>query len=178
MPRIEVLPPDELPHPLPVLVAPPSEPLNFTPTGQIADSATAKLLGARGGHAKANKKRLLQGLGLADLNDQDAFLPYWRAVNDWVEAQLAVTAGMCGGSIGPGPASIIGTAGVQLAASRYFSDIGMKTGNPKMFAEASKLGDASRQNLLAAYELGRREGEVRKDVNPYDAFKDALEDKS
>jgi hypothetical protein len=170
VPRIEVLPPDELPEPLPVSAVP----LARHPDGKIADSATAKTLGARGGFAKSAKTRLLTGLGLAELTDEDAFKPYWLAVEDWVRSHLAALARTCGGMVGPGPASIVGTAGVQLAASRFFSDQGTKSGNPKLFETASKLGDSSRQNLLAAYELARREGEALTakvgPANPLDAW--------
>jgi hypothetical protein len=167
VPRIEVLPPDELPAPMAGVVVP----LARRPNGTIADSAAAKALGARGGAAKASKRALLTGLGLANLGDEDAFKPYWVAVDDWVKNHLEVLAGMTGGAVGPGPASIIGTAGVQLAASRFFSDQGTKSGSPKLFETASKLGDASRQNLLAAYELARREGEARKNnIDPHAAL--------
>lgn len=164
VPRIEVLPADELPEPLSGTAVP----LARRQDGTIADSATAKALGARGGHAKASKRALLTGLGLANLDDEDAFRPYWLAVEDWVRAHLAALASVVGGSVGPGPASIVGTAGVQLAASRFFSDQGAKTGNAKLFETASKLGDSSRQNLLAAYELARREGEAapKKNLDP------------
>jgi hypothetical protein len=161
VPRIEVLPADELPAPLPGKAAP----LARRTDGTIADSVTAKALGAAGGRAKHSKAKLLSGLGLADLGETEEFRPYWLAVEDWVRAHLAVLAGMCGGSVGPGPASIVGTAGVQLASSRFFSDRGTKSRDRKDFETASKLGDASRQNLLAAYELARREAEAYRENN-------------
>ena len=169
--RIEVMPASELPAPLPDK----SAPLARRADGTIANSETARALGARGGFKKATKAKLLTGLGLAELTEEDAFRPYWIAVDDWVRAHLAVLAGMCGGMVGPGPASIVGTAGVQLAASRFFSDMGAKQGNARIFETASKLGNDSRQNLLAAYELARREGEVRKDnIDPHEALLGAL----
>lgn len=158
MPRIEVLPPDELPEPLPNQAAP----LARTETGQIADSATAKALGARGGQAKAARIKLLSGLGLQTLAENSNFKPYERAGQDFIKAHLLNLAGCVGGSVGPGPASIVCTAGMQLAASRFVFDLAAAAGDPGLFHRASTLGNDSRQNLLAAYELARREGESRK----------------
>lgn len=170
VPRIEVLPPDELPDPLPAV----ADPLARRDDGTIADSLTARALGARGGLAKASKRQLLQGLGLAELAEADPFKRYWNYGEDFVKAHLIELARVCGGFVGPGPGSIVGTAGVQLAASRFYSDQGAKTGNPKMHEIASKLGDSSRQNLMAAYELARREGESRKDTTR-SAFENLLD---
>jgi len=73
--------------------------------------------------------------------------------------ELAATVG--GGRIGPGPASVISTAALQMAASRWLSDRGAETGDAKLLLEAAKLGDSSRQNLLAAHELAAREASSR-----------------
>jgi hypothetical protein len=74
-------------------------------------------------------------------------------------ANLAATVG--GGSIGPGPASIVSTAAIQLGASRYLSDLGARLGDAKLLLDGSRLADASRQNLLAAHELVAKEAKSR-----------------
>lgn len=159
VPRIEVLPPDELPEPKPDL----SPPLARNEDGTVADSNTAKALGRRGGLAKAGKIRLLQSLGLVELAEDAKFKPYQKAAEGFIKLHLSATAPCVGGNVGPGPASIVCTAGWQLAASRYLFDRAAQTGDPKLFHRASMLGNDSRQNLLAAYELARREGDTRKD---------------
>jgi hypothetical protein len=74
-------------------------------------------------------------------------------------AQLAATVG--GGEVGPGPASIVSSAALQLAASRWLADRGAESGAAGLLLSASRLADASRQNLLAAHELAAREAQAR-----------------
>lgn len=157
VPRVEVLPADELPAPVPGTPAP----VRRRSNGTIADSATAKLLGARGGAAKTARARLVSALGLADLAEDAAFAPYRVAGDDFVRSHLAALAAVAGGEVGPGPSSIIASAGVQLAASRFVSDRAAKEGDPKLFVVASSLANDSRQNVLAAYELATREAKAR-----------------
>jgi hypothetical protein len=59
----------------------------------------------------------------------------------------------------------VASAALQLAWSRYFSDQAALTGDPDLALTASRLADASRQNLLAAHELCAREADARKRVN-------------
>ena len=66
-----------------------------------------------------------------------------------------------GGEVGPGPASVVSTAALQMAASRWLADEGARTGSAKMLLDASRLADSSRQNLLAAHELAAREAAAR-----------------
>lgn len=161
-PRIEVLPADELPAPVPGEAVP----LVRRPNGQIADAATAKALGARGGAAKSTRARLLSASGLTELAEDAAFAPYRAAGDAFVREHLTTLATQSGGEVGPGPSSIVASAGVQLAASRYLSDKAAITGDAKLFAQASSLANDSRQNLLAAYELAIREAKARNDARP------------
>jgi uncharacterized protein (UPF0261 family) len=90
-------------------------------------------------------------------------------------ATLAATVG--GGHVGPGPASIVSTAAIQLGAARYLSDLGAKNGDAKMLLDASRLADSSRQNLLAAHELAAKEALARKAMSfadPHKAVADAF----
>lgn len=155
-PRIEVQPPDEQAQPLVDLAAP----LNFRSDGTIGDKATAKALGEKSGAVRRARTALTTAMGLGELANDAAFIPYRDAGDHFIEQHIAVLAKTAGGSVGPGPSSIIASAAVQLSASRYFSDKAMRTGDANLFTLASSLANASRQNLLAAYELAVREGKA------------------
>lgn len=157
VPRVEVLPPDELPAPLPGLPAP----VERRPNGTIANSATAKALGARGGYARGGRARLVSALGLAELEADAAFAPYRAAGDAFVTAHLQELAEAAGGEVSRAASSIVASAGVQLAASRFLSDKASASGDPKLFHLASTLANDSRQNLLAAYELAVRAAKAR-----------------
>ena len=107
-------------------------------------------------------------MGLADLDPGAAFGPYQDAGDLFVREHLAALAKQAGGEVGPGPSSIVASAGVQLAASRFVSDLAARTGDPELFRRASQLANDSRQNLLASYELAVREGRARKDAADLD----------
>ncbi len=78
---------------------------------------------------------------------------------------LARTVG--GGVCGPAPASIIASAALQLAASRFAYEV---LGD---VALGSKLSNDSRQNLLAAHELCAREAQSRQAQKPNSAHEAA-----
>jgi hypothetical protein len=103
----------------------------------------------------------VSALGLTTLDDSAAFAPYRTGGDAFVAEHLSRLAEQAGGDVGPGPASIVASAAVQLSASRFFSDQGAATGDPALFSLASSLANASRQNLLAAYELAVREAGAR-----------------
>ena len=73
VPRIEVLPVDELPAPVSAATTPPDVTLTFRQGGKIADSETAREMGRRGGAAKARRVRLIDSLGLSKLVEATAF---------------------------------------------------------------------------------------------------------
>lgn len=157
VPRIEVLPVDELPAPVPGVPVPVSRRAD----GTVADSASAKALGARGTPAKLWRARLVSALGLSEVAAESEFASYRRAGDAFVKEHLASLAHQAGGEVGPGASSIVASAGLQLAASRYLSDKAAREGDPSLFAAASRLANDSRQNLLAAYELAVREAKAR-----------------
>jgi hypothetical protein len=164
---------------VPALVPEDAVPIARREDGKLATSEAAKELGRRGGEAKANKKRLLQGLGFAKLADDSAFKKYWDSVQGWLDAQLVEYAIVGGGRLSPGVASIVGSAGVALAASRYFSDLGATTLEGHYFITAVKLGESSKAHLVAAYELATREAKARSAVaesGALDVFADVLEE--
>lgn len=153
VPRIEVLPVDELPAGLAV-VKPYEQALPRPP--YAAGSAEAREAGRRGGKRKAGTTALASGIGLAKAFSDPTFAPYRRAAEHFAKLhvrRLADSVG--GGECGPAPSSIIWSAGLQLAASRWAFEA---AGDPAL---GSRLANDSRQNLLAAHELAAREGEAR-----------------
>jgi len=161
-PHVEVLPADELPTPVAAAEALPSVPLHFRQNGKIADSGTAKALGKRGGEAKARKVRLVDSLGLATIAEDSSFGPYRAAAEEFVRAHLASLAAQAGGDVGTGPSTMVASAGLQLAASRWAFDQAAIAGDPALMKLGSQLANDSRQNLLASYELAVREAESRR----------------
>jgi len=106
-------------------------------------------------------------MGLWQAPEGHPFAPYQRLAAEWRDdhlAQLAATVG--GGRVGPGPASVVSSAALQMGASRYLHDLGAEVGDPKMLLDASRLADASRANVLSAHELAAKEAEAR----PHDAM--------
>jgi hypothetical protein len=159
VPRIEVMPADEAlagvqgpPRPAP----PRDEGGRLLPGPETSEFARSGALAAR------ESRQLAKLLGLVDFEPDHPYAAYSRLAREWRDQhmrELAATVG--GGRIGPGPASIVSTAALQLAASRYLSDTGALAGDAKRLLEASRLADSSRQNLLAAHELAAREAAAR-----------------
>jgi hypothetical protein len=97
-----------------------------------------------------------------DTRGRPCLCDYHRLASEWRDAhltQLSATVG--GGQVGPGPASLVSSAAIQLGASRYLADLGAREGNAKILLAASQLADASRQNVLAAHELAAKEAKAR-----------------
>lgn len=158
-PRIEVLPPDELTRGIPAPACPAA---TRDGAGRFIASAGTTQLARKAGQAAGESKQLARLMGLVDLPEGHPFGPYARLAREWRDqhmATLAATVG--GGEVGPGPAAIVSSAALQLGASRWLSDRGALEGDAKLLVEASKLADASRQNLLAAHELVAREAKAR-----------------
>ncbi len=175
VPRVEVLPADELPQGTPG-PSQPAGPESHRPDGTFAPG---NALASRGGKARAGSTRLADCLGLGDATDE-AFAPYKRAAVSFRRAQCsALAASVGGGACGPGPGSLVATAALQLAWSRFLFDrFAMNpqaTGAVAQVLQASKLADASRQNLLAAHELCAREGKARPGNSPHAALMAAIE---
>ncbi len=157
-PRIEVLPVDELPIGVhaPALAEHTGERDDggrFAPGARTAQSA--------GGAASREQTRLARRLSLGDTFADPRFEPYAKAARAFRRAQVTRLArDVGGGTCGPAPASIVASASLQLAASRFaFEVLGDMT-------LGSTLADASRQNLLAAHELAAREAAARPPVPP------------
>ena len=157
-PRVEVLPADELPEGVPVQARPPSP----TDRGEGGRFAPGNALARQGGRALAGKSRLTSRLGLSSLPEGSAFAPYRRAAASFRRAQCAELARCIGGGVcGPGPSSIVASAALALAWSRYLADRAAETGDVETAMRAARLGETSRQHLLAAHELTAREAQAR-----------------
>ena len=159
VPRVEVLPANELPVGLqaPLQGEARSE---RTPDGRWAPGArTAQVAG---GAAKRGKSRLTARLGLLALPEDSTFAPYRRAASTFRRVQCTELARTVGGGVcGPGPSSVVASAALALAWSRYFSDKAAATGDPELAMRSARLGETSRQHLLAAHELCAREAASR-----------------
>lgn len=164
-PRIEVLPADELPIGMPDQ-RPPLAGVKRRQNGTVADPEAAKALGRRGGEVKARRVRLARSLGLPLDSTSEAFKPYRRAASAFREYHCRELARIAGGECGSGPSSMIASAALQLAASRFVFDQAAQTGDAALMKTASQLANDSRQNLLAAYELAQREAQARPKQSP------------
>jgi hypothetical protein len=167
-PRIEVLPPDELPAGLPA-DARSDSPSDRGAAGRFAEgNAVAR----RGGLAKRGKSRLTARLGLANLPDASAFAPYRRAAATFRRVQCAELARTVGGGVcGPGPSSVVASAALALAWSRYFSDQAAAAGDAEHAMRSARLGETSRQHLMAAHELAAKEAQARPRANTVEAMR-------
>lgn len=157
-PRVEVLPPDEAPRGLP------GEPLverteerdavgKFQPGAHTAQSA--------GGSATRGMTRLARRLSLGESFADPRFEPYAKAARAFRREQcrqLAMAVG--GGTCGVAPSSIVASAALQLAGSRFAFEV---LGDMVL---GSRLANDSRQNLLAAREICARDAEARRDAAP------------
>lgn len=158
-PRVEVLPADELPRGVQASTSPDTRSERRKDGTFRPGNVT---IAASGGAAKRQRVALATGLGLRGLVCAPGFAPYRRQASAYRRAQCSVLSRSVGGGFcGPGPSAIVSSAAWQLAASRYLFDQASQTGDAALFAQASKLADASRQNLLAAHELCAREAEAR-----------------
>lgn len=157
VPRIEVLPVDELPAGVPEQADDDSREA-ATERGPFAEGNRRSVLGGR---ARAGQTRLAHRLRLGDSFADPRFEPYARSAKAWRNAQLAeLSRTVGGGYVGPGPSSIVASASLQLAASRFAFEV---LGDMVL---GSRLANDSRQNALAAWELCSREAQARPNRGP------------
>lgn len=178
--RAETLPAEELPAGVPV----------ERPDPLHADGGPERgpdgrwLKGARrsqtaGGLSKRGKAALASRLGLGPSPEGDAFTPYRRAAATFRRVQCAELARTVGGGVcGPGPSSIVASAALALAWSRYLSDQAARKGDGDLAIKAIRMSESSRQALLTAHELCAREATARRaqrgPVDPLASWQAAL----
>lgn len=171
VPRVEVLPVDELPAGVPSSADDESR-AAAVESGPFRPGNKRSVLGGR---ATAGKTRLATRLGLGRLADDADFRPYKAAASSFRRAQCSRIAAEVGGGVcGPAPSSMVASAALQLAWSRYLSDRAAVEGDATLVTQASRLADASRQNLLAAHELAAREAAARPRETDFDRVRRAL----
>lgn len=158
--RVEHLPADELP--LGVQAAPQaSAGHERRANGTFAPGA--RTVQAAGGAATKGKARLAAKLGLTKLAADAGFAPYARSAVTFRRVQCSELARTVGGGVcGPAASSIVASAALLLAWSRYFSDQAAAGGDPDLVTRSARLADQSRQALLTAHELCAREAEARR----------------
>lgn len=157
--RVETAPADELPL---GVQAPPQASAGGERRADGTWAPGARTAQAAGGRATRGKSRLAARLGLASLPDDSAVRPYMASAARFRRVQCAELARTVGGGVcGPAPSSIVASAALALAWSRYFSDRAAETGDPELATRAVRLADSSRQMLLTAHELCAREAQVR-----------------
>jgi hypothetical protein len=158
VPRVEVLPASEVPAGVP------EDARTESPTdrGEAGRFAPGNSLARLGGHARRGKTRLADRLGLRAVGESSEFRSYKAAAVSFRRAQCSELARTVGGGVcGPAPSSLVASAALQLAWSRFLSDTAAIDGNADLALKASRLAEASRQSLLAAHELCAREAMSR-----------------
>jgi hypothetical protein len=148
-PRIEVLPPDELPAATPGL-----------PVRAGRDASGRFVRGNAEGQAKRVKPGVRGALGI------DKADPRYKAFARWGARYGAhrrrELAQAHGGSISAGVGAIVESAAQAMAASRFVQSLAAESGDAELFKQAAALASTARQHELAAWELAARESEVRR----------------
>jgi hypothetical protein len=148
-PRVEVLPPDEL------------------PTTNGDDTASNLAMRSRrgkpfepGNRAAAGRRPKLALLGVSvDATDPRYALALRRA-GRYRKRRCSELAAVHG-YVSAGAASLIASAALALCASRYLYEVAATTGDAETLKRASALANDARQNELAAWELASREAQAR-----------------
>ena len=159
-PRVEVLPPDELP---PATSAGADRPQRSA-DGRFVRGNTV----ARAGRLRPGEQGLL-GVDRS-LPEYRAFARWGRRYSSHRRRELALAHG---GEISAGVGAIVESAALAMAASRFLSSRGAQTGDASMLAQAARLSETARQHELAAWELASREAKTR--AKPGDAHSAMLE---
>lgn len=166
--RVETMPADELPL---GVQAPPQVSAGEERRANGTFAPGARTVQAAGGRATRGKSRLAARLGLSSLPDTSAVRPYMASAATFRRVQCAELARTVGGGVcGPAPSSMVASAALALAWSRYFSDAAAASSDPDIVQRAIRMADSSRQMLLTAFELCAREAESRARHAPPDIY--------
>lgn len=147
VPRVEVLPADELPPVTPAITVR----RDRGPDGRFLPGNTA-----------ARSQRVRPGpRGTGALKAAPDFEVYERWGKRYAAHRREELAQAHGGSISAGVGALVESASLALAASRYLAAQAAQTGDPDLFKRSSALANDARQNELAAWELASREAKAR-----------------
>jgi hypothetical protein len=140
------------------------------PNGQLAPGS--QTVQSKGGRAKKNRIALSADPAIKEALAAPEFRPMLRRGSEFRKGIMRHLAQTCGGGeCDPMTAAVVAIAADQLAASRFFMARAAKTLDPADFTTASRLGDASRQNLIASRELATKHGEARRRADPAAALR-------
>lgn len=145
-PRVEVLPPDELPSVAPAIAVRSDRGAN----GQFTAGNTA----SRSRRATPGK------LGGVDTSSPE-FRPFKHWARRYAGHRRDELAKVHGGDLSAGVGAIIESASLALASSRYCQAKGAETNDVDLLKRAADLSALARQHELAAWELAAREAAAR-----------------
>jgi hypothetical protein len=162
-PHIEVLPPDEQPEGIPATPIVPKEGDYDHKPGEPGRLAKGNSLAGHGGKAKKGYSKLAQRVCMDDKSVSPQFDKYRMLAESFRRTEckrLALVVG--GGECGPGPSLIVAMAARAAAWSAYFDDIAKAGGSDiELIMKATRLGETSRQHLMAAHELCAKEAKLK-----------------
>jgi hypothetical protein len=149
VPRVEVLPHDELPA------------VNANETAaHLAERRAKGRPFERGNRAAAGRRPKLALLGVSvDAADPRYALSLRRA-GRYRKRRCSEIAAVHG-YVSAGASSLIASASLALSASRYLYEVAAETGDADTLKRASALANDARQNELAAWELAAKEAAAR-----------------
>ncbi|HVY32570.1 MAG TPA: hypothetical protein VHB79_38800 [Polyangiaceae bacterium] len=147
-PRVEVLPPDELPAATPALTARPDR-----------DASGRFVKGNAAGIAKRVKPGVRGALGLDQSDPRYRVFARWGA--RYGAHRRRELARAHGGEISAGVGAIVESAAQAMAASRFVQSLAAAAGDAELFKQAAALASTARQHELAAWELAARESRAR-----------------
>jgi hypothetical protein len=157
------LPAAELPAGIPAderVPLPPSDAPERLPNGHFVKGARSAQ--SKGGKASAGLARIALTIG-ADADER--FKPYKAMAVAFRKKHMQELArDVGGGYCGTGPSTMVESAARQYAASQFLFDTAGT--DAKLLKLASQLGNDSRQNILAAFELCAKEATARRAVAP------------
>lgn len=148
VPRIELLPADELPSASPVFAVRPDR----GPDGRFI----------RGNTAQRAKVTRPGPRGYAHLPLAEDFRPFERWARRYARHRVAELAQMHGGYVSAGVSSMIESAADQLAGARYLAAKAKQTLDASLFRDASRLANDGRLSEHAAWEMAALEAEGRR----------------
>ena len=164
MPRVEVLPPDELPH-APADVAAPVLAAGRDASGRLRTSEAARALARlpRRGTVLPRKIACLPGFDVHN-----------RRRLEWLKARRQELADSTG-AVSHGVGAMLAHAAWMYAASEFAAERAAETGDMDLFKQSAALSATARQHDLAAWEMAVREGKSREQAprDPLAGYLDA-----
>lgn len=164
-PRIEVMPPDELPRPIPAgeaaIVPAKRGRGGARATSFKAGDSRAAEAGRAGGIARQAHGATALGTVGKGLTDHESFKPYRRKAAALRRFYCAELASMAGGYCGAAPSRMVAAGSLEYAVGQFLMDRGAKTLDSDDWVLAAKINGQGRQHFLAAYELAVRQAQAR-----------------